>query len=113
MSKNFTGPEVRVRHKQRQRGRGNNACWRKTVLFHLAECVPSNGMVASGPFPGTLPLLRWYWYRARGGEWFTIHYYRKDPPFLSLEVPHAHTHTPTRFEMPAARGKTSLNDRDW
>ena len=23
------------------------------------------------------------------------------------------THTPARFEMPAARGKTSLNARDW
>ena len=28
-----------------------------------------------------------------------IYYYRKDPP----------THTPTRFALPAARGKTSLN----
>ena len=41
-----------------------------------------------------------------------INYYRKDPPFLSLEVP-PHTHTPARFEMPAARGKMSLNARDW
>ena len=40
-----------------------------------------------------------------------INYYRKDPPFLSLEVPP--THTPARFEMPAARGKMSLNARDW
>ena len=40
-----------------------------------------------------------------------INYYRKDSPFLSLEVP-PRTHIPTRFEMPAARGKTSLNARD-
>ena len=43
--------------------------------------------------------------------WFTINYYRKDSPFLSLEVP-PHTRIPARFEMPAARGKTSLNARD-
>ena len=30
-------------------------------------------------------------YRA-GRGWFTINYYRKDPPFLSLEVPHTHAH---------------------
>ena len=47
--------------------------------------------------------------QGRGG-WFTINYYRKDSPFLSLEVP---PHPPARFEMPAARGKTSLNARDW
>ena len=49
----------------------------------------------------------------QGRGWFTINYYRKDSPFLSLEVPHPNTHTPARFEMPAARGKTSLNARDW
>ena len=27
-----------------------------------------------------------------GGGWFTINYYRKDPPFLSLEVPPPHAH---------------------
>ena len=26
------------------------------------------------------------------GGWFTINYYRKDPPFLSLEVPPPTTH---------------------
>ena len=44
--------------------------------------------------------------------WFTINYYRKDPPFLSLEVPPPQC-TPARSAMPAARGKTSLNARDW
>ena len=42
---------------------------------------------------------------------FTIYYYGKDPPFLSLGVPP--THTPIRFAMPAARGNMSLNARDW
>ena len=45
------------------------------------------------------------------GGWFTIKFYRKDSPFLSLEVPRR-THTPTRLEMHTARGKTSLNARD-
>ena len=31
-------------------------------------------------------------YRARGERWFTINYYRKDSPFLSLEVPSPHAH---------------------
>ena len=42
---------------------------------------------------------------------FTIYYYGKDSPFVSLGFPPPHT--PARFEMPAARGKTSLNARDW
>ena len=48
----------------------------------------------------------------QGGGWFTIYYYRKDPPFLSLwrSCP---PRTPARFTMPAARGKTSFNARDW
>ena len=33
------------------------------------------------------------------------------PPFCLWRSPH--THIPARFEMPAARGKTSLNTRDW
>ena len=41
---------------------------------------------------------------------FTIYNYGKDPPFLSLGVPP--TLPPTRFAMPAARGKTSLNAKD-
>ena len=41
----------------------------------------------------------------RRGGGFPIYYYRKDPRFLSLGVP-PHTHTPTRFAMPMARGKT-------
>ena len=28
----------------------------------------------------------------QAGAWFTINYYRKDPPFLSLEVPPPHAH---------------------
>ena len=28
----------------------------------------------------------------QAGGWFTINYYRKDPPFLSLEVPPPHAH---------------------
>ena len=48
----------------------------------------------------------------QGRGWFTINYYRKDSPFLSVEVPPP-PHTPARFKMPAARGKTSLNARDW
>ena len=28
----------------------------------------------------------------QGRGWFTINYYRKDPPFLSLEVPSPHAH---------------------
>ena len=48
----------------------------------------------------------------QGRGWFTINYYRKDPPFLSLEVPPL-PRPPARFAMPAARGKTSLNARDW
>ena len=46
-----------------------------------------------------------------GGS-FTINYYRKDSAFLSLEVP-SPTPLPARFAMPAARGRTSLNARDW
>ena len=35
---------------------------------------------------------REYCYRT-GGRWFTINYYRKDPPFLSLwRLPLTHTH---------------------
>ena len=34
-------------------------------------------------------------------------YYQKDPPLLSRGFP-----PPTRFTLPAARGKTSLNARD-
>ena len=51
--------------------------------------------------------------QSRQGGWFMINYYRKESPFLSLEVPHTHTHTPARFVMPATREKTSLNARDW
>ena len=47
----------------------------------------------------------------QGREWFTINYYRKDSPFLSLEVPPP-PRPPARFEMPATRGKTSLNATD-
>ena len=46
----------------------------------------------------------WGW-----GEGFTIYYYGRDTPFLFLGVPPK----PTRFAMPAARRKTSLNARDW
>ena len=46
------------------------------------------------------------------GGGVTVNYYRKDSPFLSLEVP-PRTHTPARFEMPAATGKTSVSARDW
>ena len=35
----------------------------------------------------------------------------KIPPFCLWRFPP--THTPARFKMPAARGKTSLNARDW
>ena len=34
----------------------------------------------------------WNCYRT-GGRWFEIYYYRKNPPFLFLEVPPQHTHT--------------------
>ena len=62
----------------------------------------------------------WYiytieYYRADGrggGGSFTINYYRKDSAFLFLEVP-SPTPPPARFAMPAARGRTSLNARDW
>ena len=37
---------------------------------------------------------------------------RKGSP-LSLSGGSPHTHTPIRFKMPATRGKTSLNARDW
>ena len=50
--------------------------------------------------------------QSKGGGWFTINYYRKDSAFLSLEVP-SPTSPPARFAMPAARGRTSLNARDW
>ena len=49
--------------------------------------------------------------QGRGGS-FTINYYRKDSAFLFLEVP-SPTPPPARFAMPAARGRTSLNARDW
>ena len=44
----------------------------------------------------------------RRGGGCTIYYYGKDPPFFLWGSP-----PPTRFPLPAARGKTSLHARDW
>ena len=71
-------------------------------------CMPPEGIIFT--LVNILILVLSYFYRA-GRKWFMINYYRKDPPFLSLEVP-PHTHTPARFEMPASREKMSLNARD-
>ena len=49
--------------------------------------------------------------QSKAGGWFTINYYGKDPPFLSLW--RSPPPTPASFAMPAARGKMSLNARDW
>ena len=49
--------------------------------------------------------------QSKGGGWFTINYYRKDPPFcLWRFLP---PRPPARFEMPTTRGKMSVNARDW
>ena len=45
----------------------------------------------------------------RWGEVHNILLWKGSPHFLSGGPP---PHTPTRFEMPAARGKMSLNARD-
>ena len=61
------------------------------------------------PRPCSWPLVL----QSRGRGWF-LHdkLLQKDSPFLSLEVPPPPC-PPARFAMPAARGKTSLNARDW
>ena len=43
--------------------------------------------------------------QSRVGGWFTL--------TLSFSGGSSPPHPPARFDMPAARGKTSLNARDW
>ena len=72
----------------------------------LASCT---GVISGGPFlkkrHGNVTE------QTEGGGGYPYTITERIPLSLSGGTPH--THTPTRFAMPAARGKTSLNARDW
>ena len=61
---------------------------------------------------------RWclFWFQncyRTGGVFHDLLSQKGSPLFCLWRFPSPPTHTPTRFEMPAARGKTPLNARDW